>query len=315
MRILQLVFAVGELNTERFGKAVAEIVAGTALQRFAVVHHRFDGVGGFGTGEFFFIGFAALDHRDRQRLLTEISIYIQHPLGFFHRVLGGFVHGVTFLPVKLHRAQEGAGGFFPPHHRAPLVVQLGQVAIRMDDLGVVVAKHRFGCRAHAQPLGQLLLAAVGDPRHFGSKAFHMVFFALQQAFRNKKRHHDVFMPQRLEPRVQIVADILPQRRRVRAHDHAAAHAAIRRQLGFFDHIGIPLGKILVHRGDGFYHLFVFVAHNLRSRLSCWFTDLFILPLNKRHFNRLLQFFIRRRQNFRLFSIDTASEIVHSKKGR
>ena len=46
------------------------------LEGFSVVHQRLDGVGRLGACKFLLIGLAALDHRDRQNLLTEVCVYI-----------------------------------------------------------------------------------------------------------------------------------------------------------------------------------------------------------------------------------------------
>lgn len=103
------------------------------------------------------------------------------------------MHGVTFLPQEFTGAQERTGGLFPTDHAAPLVVQLWQVTVGLDDIFVMVAEQGLGGRTDAQAFLQLFGAAVGDPCYFGSKTFYMVLFLLEQAFRDEQRHCHVLV--------------------------------------------------------------------------------------------------------------------------
>ena len=49
---------------------------------------------------------------------------------------------------------------------------------------------------------------------------------------------------------------------VRANDHTAFHAGVFDQFCLFHHVGVPLGKIVLHRGNGIYHFFVVCRHNV-----------------------------------------------------
>ena len=102
-------------------------------------------------------------------------------------------HGVTLLPVKLPGAEEGARGFFPANHRAPLIIQLGQIPPGVNNIFVMVAEQRLRGGTDAEPLGKLLLAAVGHPGHLRSEALHVVLFLLKQALGDKQRHRHVFV--------------------------------------------------------------------------------------------------------------------------
>lgn len=62
----------------------------------------------------------------------------------------GFVHGVAFLPQELGGAQERTRRFLPAHNGAPLVVELRQVAVRVDDLLVMLAEENLTRRAYAR---------------------------------------------------------------------------------------------------------------------------------------------------------------------
>ena len=86
---------------------------------------------------------------------------------------------MTLLPQELYGAQERAGGLLPADNGAPLVIVLRQVAVGLHDLLIQFAEQGFGSRANAQALLQLLVAAVGYPCHFGSKALDMVLLLLQ----------------------------------------------------------------------------------------------------------------------------------------
>ena len=76
VRIAKLVFTVGKLDSEGLGKAVAEIMAGSALKSLAVVHHGLYGIGGLGSGEFFLVGFLALYNVDGKCVAAKIGINV-----------------------------------------------------------------------------------------------------------------------------------------------------------------------------------------------------------------------------------------------
>ena len=50
------------------------------------------------------------------------------------------MRGMTFLPEELGRAEEGTGGLLPADNRAPLVVDLWQVPIGLDNGGIEIAE-------------------------------------------------------------------------------------------------------------------------------------------------------------------------------
>jgi hypothetical protein len=56
---LQDVVFVSIANVKRLGEPVAEIMGRPGLERLAVVHHSFDGIGFLGAGKFFAFGFPA----------------------------------------------------------------------------------------------------------------------------------------------------------------------------------------------------------------------------------------------------------------
>ena len=58
-----------EADILRLREMGAQEMRGAGLQRLAVLHHGFDGIGGDGAGEAFVLWLLAGDHRHRQRLL------------------------------------------------------------------------------------------------------------------------------------------------------------------------------------------------------------------------------------------------------
>ena len=255
------VVLAGKGDVKRLGKAVAEIVGGARLQRLAVVHHALHGIGLLGAVEFLLIGLLPLHHGHGQHVFHEVGIDVQHPLGLFPGLVGGGVHGVALLPQKLPVAQEGAGGLFPAQHAAPLVIQLGQIPVGMDDVLVMLAEQRFGGGADAQPVLQLLAAAHGDPGALGRKALHVILLLLEQGFGDQDGEIDVFVAGGLKAAIQLGLDVLPDGVAIGAIDEHALHRGIVDELGLGAHVGVPLGEVLVHGGDGGNGLFL-VGHGI-----------------------------------------------------
>ena len=253
----QLVVPAGVLDVKSPGKPVPEEVGGARLEGLSVVHHGLDGVGGLGPGKLLLVGLAALQHRDGQVLLAQAGIGVQLLAGFGLGLLPGFVHGVAFLPIEFQRAEEGPGGLLPPADRAPLVVQLGQVPVGLDDVGIVLTEEGLGGGADTEPLAQFLAAAVGDPGHLGGQALHVVLLLLEEALGDEHGHGHVLVAGFLEHPVQNLLNVFPDGPSVGPDHHAAPHRRIIDQLGFLHHVGIPAGKVLVHGGDGVHHLFLF----------------------------------------------------------
>ena len=166
------------------------------------------------------------------------------------------MNGMTLLPQKFARTQKRAGGLLPPHDAHPLVIQFRQVAVGLHDVGVVLAEERLAGGTHAQALLQFFVAAVGHPRHFRRKALDVIFLFIEQAFGDEHRHADVLVSRRLEHPVQNMLHQFPNGIAVRTDHHTPFHAGVFDEFRFFDDVGIPLGKILVHGGDGLHHFFV-----------------------------------------------------------
>ena len=170
------------------------------------------------------------------------------------------MHGVTLLPQELARAKEGTGGFLPTNYRAPLVIYLGQISVRLDYICIVLAEERLRGRTHAQPLGQLLLAAHSYPRNLGSKALNVVLLLLEERLGNEHGHIYVFYAGLLEPAVKYALDVLPYSISVGTDDHASLDAGVVNEVGLLYNIGVPFRKILVHRG--------YLLNELFLRITC-----------------------------------------------
>ncbi len=272
IHILKRVVLIGILHAEGAREAVTEVMRSAGLKRLAVVHHGLDSVGVLRTGEALLRGLFALDDRDGQPFLEELRIDVQHAQGLLHCLLGGCVDGMTLLPPELTGTQERTGGLFPADDRAPLVVQLGQVTPRTDDLRVMLAEQGLGGRADTQTLLELVIAAVRYPRTLRRKALYVVGLLLEQAFRDEDRHRNVLVAGLLEHGVERVLNVLPQRLRVRAHDDAALDGRVVRHLRLFYDICVPLREIYVHRRDLTDQLFLFSHY---FHLSSWIFLCFI----------------------------------------
>ena len=261
---MQLVVLAGVGDAEALGKAVAEVVGCTALQCNAVVHHRLDCIGSLCTCELFLLGFLTDYRRDSQCLGIKIAVNLEHFEGFFLGFLSGGVHCVAFLPEEFRGAKERTGCLFPSYDRAPLVVELGQVAVGVDYLFIMLAEKRFGCGADGEALGELFLTADCYPRTFGSEALDVILFLLEKAFGDKHRHIDILVACLLKAPVHIRLHKLPDCIAVGADYHAALYARIINELSLFYYIGVPFCKVLVAAGDSLDHFFV-VSHIYSSK--------------------------------------------------
>ena len=126
-----------------------------------------------------------------------------------------------------------------------------------------VPDHGFRRRPHNQRLLQLRLRvglhalpvlgrAQPMVRHHGAllgKALNVLGLLAEKGDGDKEGEVGVLRARRLDPLVQVVADVLPQRHAVGLDHHAAAHRALIHQVGGGDHFLIPLREIGVARRD------------------------------------------------------------------
>ena len=164
------------------------------------------------------------------------------------RLVRGLVRGVPFLPEELGRAQERPRHLLPADDVGPLVDEDGQVAPRLDPLRVHRADDGFGRRPDDQPLLELLVAAVRDPRHLRREALDVLRLLHQQAFGNEQREVRVDVPGRLEAAVERLLDQLPDGVAVRPDHHAALDRRVVGQLGAADDVEVPAREVLATAG-------------------------------------------------------------------
>ena len=165
-----------ELDLERLGEVLAEVVRSAGLQRAAIAHQGLDRIGLRRAGELLAVALLAIDHRHRQDVLRELLVDAENLHGLFLRLVRGLVGGVAFLPEEFGRAQERTGDFFPAHDVRPLVDQHRQVAPRLDPFLVHHAEDGLGGRPDHELLFQLLTAAMRHVRDLRREALDVLRF-------------------------------------------------------------------------------------------------------------------------------------------
>ena len=178
---------------------------------------------------------------------------------------------MSLLPQKLSRTEEGAGRLLPPQDRAPLVVHLRQIPVGMDIPGIEIRKQRLRRRPHAHALFQLLGAPMCHPGNLRREALDMILLLLEQALRNQARQVDILHSGLLEPAVQLILDVLPDRVSRRLDHHESLQLCVPGQICLLDYVRIPLGKVFLHRSDLFDKLLL-----IRHAALSLFPDIIIL---------------------------------------
>ena len=225
------------------------------------MHHALNGVGLLRAVELLLVRLAAPDHGHGQHILHEVRVDVQHPHGLLAGLLFGGVHGMALLPQELPVAQEGAAGLFPAQDRAPLVVQLGQVPVGVDNVFIVLTEQGLRGGTDAVALLQLLAAAVGDPGALRGKALHMVLLLLEQGLGDQHGQIHVLVAGLLEPTVHLPLDVLPDGIAIGAVDEHALDGGVVDQLRLLAHVGVPLGEVHLHVGDLLHLLLLVIGHS------------------------------------------------------
>ena len=267
MRILELVVLRGIGNIKGASKAVAEVVRRSRLKSLAVVHESLDAVGVLGTCELVGGSLYALDNRNRKIALVEVCVNVQHLNSLLACLLRGGVHSVALLPEELTGSEEGTSGLLPTNDRAPLIVELGKVAVGVDNVSVMLAEESLGSRTNAKLLGELFCAAVSYPCNLGSKARNVILLLLEKRFGNEHRHIYVLVTELLESGVKDSLNILPDSVAVGANDHTSLYAGVVDKIGLLYDVGVPFCEVLVHRGDLCDELLVVLCHTFICILS------------------------------------------------
>ena len=145
---------------------------------------------------------------------------------------------------------------YTPQHAAPLVVQLGQVPVGVDDIFVVLTEERLAGGTNAVALLQRLAAAGGDPGALRREALHMILLLLQQALRDEHGKVYVLVAGGFKLPVQLVLHVLPDGVAVGAVDEHSLDAGVVDQLRFSAHVCEPLCKVYISGGDSVYLAFI-----------------------------------------------------------
>ena len=268
--MFELTLAGLELNAGCFGEILTEEVRGSGLDGFAVLHHRLDAIGAFGTGEALAFALLSAENRHGKEVASELLINTEHFHRFLLRLGAGFVRCVALLPEKLGGAEKQTGPHFPADDIGPLVEKDRKVAPGFHPAGVGGAYDGLGSRAHDQRLAKLagghefaiagLQAVVRHDRALLGEALHMGGFLFKIAERDEERKICVLVSRRLEHPVEHSLHTLPERVAPGLDDHATPHLRVFGQIRRADDLLIPFWKILFpSRRDG---CLLFLAHEL-----------------------------------------------------
>ena len=256
--ILGFVLFGEERHVERLGEILSQEMAGTGLQRLAVLHHGFDAVGVECARKTLVRRLDSLQYGDSHHRLDEVGIYVQHLLCEVLGLLFGSVGGVALLPEELGRTEEEAGSHLPSHHVAPLVAQDRQVAVGRDPVFVRTPDDGLRCRTddqfllqtcvgvhhHALTVGVVHQSVV---RHYGAlfgETFHMFGLTAQERFGDQQREIRVLHALGLETCVQTGLDALPDGVAVGFDHHAATYGRLFGQVRFYYQFVVPLRVVL-----------------------------------------------------------------------
>ena len=197
-------------------------------------------------------------------LAGEFFINPEHFVRLGHGFLHRFVGCVSLLPKKFGRAEEKAGTHFPSDHIGPLVDEQREVAVALHPAGIGRADDGLRGRADDERLVQLagrdelailfFQPVVGDHGALLGETLHMLGFLLEKTERDEERKVCIHMPGGLEHDIELTLHVFPDPPAPRLDDHAAADVRIFGQVSGFDHLLIPLGKVVgAGRGDGGLH--------------------------------------------------------------
>ena len=143
MRELLIAFFILIFDAGCLGKASAEIMRRAGLQRFTILHHRFDAVGGNRAGKAFIFRLLTGHNGHGQRTFGKGAVHFQCAHGFLHRVIAVHMGRMPFLPQKLAGAQEHTCPHFPAHNIGPLVDHQWQIAPALHPTAHRGTNHRF----------------------------------------------------------------------------------------------------------------------------------------------------------------------------
>jgi len=255
--VLKFAFGGLEGDVERFGEVLTEVVGGSGLDGAEILGHGFDGVGVIGTGEFFAIGFDAIDDGDAHPLFRESFIDSEDGERFLFGFFVSGVGSVALLPEEFGGAEEEARSEFPAHNVGPLVDEEGEIAVALDPVFVAVPddgftgwsddefffEFGFGIDDNAFAVRVVHEAVVGHDGALFGKAIDMFGFFAEEGFGDQKGEVGVDVSGGFEHAVEGLLHVFPDGVAVGFDHHATADDAVVSEVGFFDDIVVPLGVI------------------------------------------------------------------------
>ena len=236
--------AAGVADAERAREALAEVVRRRRLQRLSVAHQRLERVGVDGAGKPLALALATAHHGDREDVLDRVRVDVMEDRQRLRdRLLLGLVRRVPFLPEELGRAQEEARPQLPADDVRPLVVEQGQIAVRLHPAGIRRPDQRLGGGTHRERLVQLLPARLGDDGDLGCEPFDQLPLLRQHRRGHEQREVHVLVAGCFDPVVELALDRLPDRIAVRLDHHRAAHGRVLGEPGAAHDLAVPGGEV------------------------------------------------------------------------
>jgi len=102
--VVHRTFTILKGHVEGAGEVLAQVVAGSRLQRLVVLHHRLDAEGLDRAGKPLVLRLDTGDHRHGEHLFGEPAVDFEHLQRLSTRLGGRGMGRVSFLPEKLGRA-------------------------------------------------------------------------------------------------------------------------------------------------------------------------------------------------------------------
>ena len=240
-------------------------MAGSALERFSVLHHRLDGVGVEGSGETFRFTFDASDDGHCHHFACKVRIDVQHLACSLFRFFASGVGGVPFLPEEFGGAEEEACAHFPAHHVAPLVAAERQVAPGVNPFSVGVPNRgfrsraddeflfefRFGVHDHASVFVVSLETIVGDDGAFLGKSLDVVSLFGEETLRDEHGEVGVLHARFFESCVEVLLHTFPDGVAVGFNHHAASDVRAFGEVCFHHQFIVPAGIVCCPLGQVF----------------------------------------------------------------
>jgi hypothetical protein len=121
--VVLLAVLVEERDVVGAGEVLTEEMRGPALQSLPVPHEPLDRQGLLGPREALRLRLSAPENGDREDVLRDLAIDVQHLDGLGPGLFGRRVSGMAFLPQELTRPKEQARSELVTEHVAPLVVE------------------------------------------------------------------------------------------------------------------------------------------------------------------------------------------------